>query len=746
MRPTRHTQWVQTVGTRYKAVWRYGMAVVAVAAATGLRLTWHSVVGIYAPYLPYVLALTVVSFFGGRGPGLVAGALSALAVDRVFLAPHHTWALENPAEVWGFWLFAVTAVSIALLVGSLRESLLARARMQQVLLQQSQLINLSHDAVVTLDSERRILKWNKGAEELYGWSEREAAGKVLHRLLRSETPIPIGEIDETLSRVRRWEGEIIQTARDGRQLIVDSRQVLERTEEEGPRRILAISRDITEHKRADEALRTSQRRLEIVLDAANTGAWDFDLTTFETWRSRQHDQIFGYSEPVRHWNYETFLGHVLPEYRENVDLVIQQAAANGSEIQFECRIRRADGALRWISVIGEYHRDAQGRPRRMCGIVQDITARKHMEEDLRHSEEQFRTLANAMPNTCGIAEADGRFFWFNQRWSDYTGLTVAQARGWGWLAAIDQEGSPEWLERWQDSLATGRPFESVLAVRGVDGITRPFLARAVPLHDLDGKVVRWFGTMTDISEQRKIEEALRKAHSEELARATELQAIMDAAPIAMFISRDPECLNIIGNRRAYNLFREPAGVNLSAQAPRTAACRIMRDGEVVPPRELPMQRAAATGQTVYDQELDLVYPDGGHATIVGNAVPLLDDEGRTTGAIGIFLDITARKLMEKAMRKAHSEELARATELQAMMDAAPIAMFISRDPECRNMIGNHRAYEMLRLPPGSNLSKSAPEGEMPPLFGCFSTGAKSRLTNCRSRRRLPPGRRFTNRS
>lgn len=155
-----------------------------------------------------------------------------------------------------------------------------------------------------------------------------------------------------------------------------------------------------------------------------------------------------------------------------------------------------------------------------------------MEEDLRQSEEQFRTLANAIPQLCGMANPDGRFFWSNQRFYDYTALTPEQAEGWGWISALDTEASVAALESWRQSIVSGDAFESVFALRGADGVARPFLARAMPVRDRDGEVSRWFGTMTDISEQRRNEEALRKAHAEQLARATELQTFMDAVPVA----------------------------------------------------------------------------------------------------------------------------------------------------------------------------------------------------------------------
>ena len=402
----------------------------------------------------------------------------------------------------------VSVAPLALLVGSLRESLQARARVEEDLRRYSQVIDLSHDAVVTMDSERRILTWNKGAEELYGWPKEDAVGKVLTQLLKTVAPISLTQIDDILRRDRRWEGELIQTARNGRRLNVDSRKVL--FGNGLPPCILEIGRDITQRKQNDEARRASEGRLEFVLEAAKLGAWDLDVATHAAWRSPQHDAIFGYAALLPEWTDEMFLEHVLPEDRERVAQKLHWAESSGADLQFECRIRRNDGAVRWIWGQGRSKRDKEGRPLRLSGIVQDVTARKKMEEDLRESEDQFRTLANAIPQLCGMANPDGRFFWTNQRWCDYSGRTPEQIEGWGWLSALDLEVSSAALESWRNSIATGEPCESVFAVRGADGVVRPFLGTARPLRDRDGKVVRWFGTMTDISEQRRTEDALRQ--------------------------------------------------------------------------------------------------------------------------------------------------------------------------------------------------------------------------------------------
>ncbi len=146
-------------------------------------------------------------------------------------------------------------------------------------------------------------------------------------------------------------------------------------------------------------------------------------------------------------------------------------------------------------------------------ILRIRAAQKQAEEALRKSEEQFRTLANSIPNLAWWANADGYITWYNRRWYEYTGTTPEQMEGWGWQSVHDPEALPKVLERWQASIATGEPFEMEFPLRGADGIFRAFLTRVLPLKDSAGNVLRWFGTNTDISALKQAEEALRESEN-----------------------------------------------------------------------------------------------------------------------------------------------------------------------------------------------------------------------------------------
>lgn len=129
-------------------------------------------------------------------------------------------------------------------------------------------------------------------------------------------------------------------------------------------------------REANQAVHENEERLKFALEISHTGAWDLDLTDLTAFRSLEHDRIFGYSELLPLWTYEMFLEHVVPEDRALVDATFRQATAELADWSFECRIRRIDGQIRWIWAAGRHRSDASGQPRRMAGIVQDITERK----------------------------------------------------------------------------------------------------------------------------------------------------------------------------------------------------------------------------------------------------------------------------------------------------------------------------------------------------------------------------------
>ncbi len=139
-------------------------------------------------------------------------------------------------------------------------------------------------------------------------------------------------------------------------------------------------------------------------------------------------------------------------------------------------------------------------------VTEAVLARKRIEE----SETQFRTLAETIPHLAWMADERGNVFWYNRRWYDYTGATFDEVKDFGWQKFHDPAVLPQVIESWRNVLASGMPFEMTFPLKSAQGDFRSFLTRVEPVKDNNGRVVRWFGTNTDITAQQQTEQELRR--------------------------------------------------------------------------------------------------------------------------------------------------------------------------------------------------------------------------------------------
>ncbi|QBG48770.1 PAS domain S-box protein [Verrucomicrobia bacterium S94] len=216
------------------------------------------------------------------------------------------------------------------------------------------------------EEELKHIDW---ATELTPPEWLEAERRALAVLVRTGEPV-------------RYEKEYIR--KDGSRVSVSLFTHLSRSVDGIPDYFYAFISDITELKRVREEVLKEKNRLQFALEVSHMGAWDLNLSDLSSHRTKTHDEVFGYKTPVPEWTYEMFLEHVLPEEREEVNRKFQTAITTGEDWSFECRIRRADGKVRWIWAVG---RPAGGNQGLMGGVVQDITERKQTELALKESHD-----------------------------------------------------------------------------------------------------------------------------------------------------------------------------------------------------------------------------------------------------------------------------------------------------------------------------------------------------------------------
>jgi PAS domain S-box-containing protein len=302
--------------------------------------------------------------------------------------------------------------------------------------------------------------------------------------------------------------------KDGSDRWMLTRGVAVRDAEGKPNRFVGIAVDITDRKRAEEALAqerhllvASEKRFRTFVDHAADG---FFLQEQETARvldvNRRACESLGYTR-------DELIGMTPLDFDADVTPALIEGRIrklfSGEMIAFESRHRRKDGTVFPVEIRGKAF--WEGSRGFIVSLVRDMTERKWAEQAVRESEERFRTLAESLPHMVWTCEPDGTPDYLNARHTEFTGLTLDQLRGRDWRLNLHPEDGARVHEMFSRSIVTGARFEAEYRVRRADGAFRWQLGKVLALRDDSGRITKWFGSSMDIDDQKRAQEALREA-------------------------------------------------------------------------------------------------------------------------------------------------------------------------------------------------------------------------------------------
>jgi PAS domain S-box-containing protein len=273
---------------------------------------------------------------------------------------------------------------------------------------------------------------------------------------------------------------------------------------------LAVTHDITERRRAEDAALL----LSAIVDSSGDAIISKDLDGVITSWNKSAKHLFGYTaeEAIG----QTVAKLLIPEDRQEEEPDILARLRNGERVDhFETVRRRKDGSLIDISLTISPVKNTQGIIIGASKIARDITESKRYQERLKESEAKFRQLADAMPQMVWTAQPDGYLDYYNERWYEFTGFNRGARRDASWESILHPEDLQRTRETWYAAVRSGELYN--IEYRFIDRREhrwRWFIGRALPVRNASDKIVKWFGTCTDIDGQKRVEEQLRRANQD----------------------------------------------------------------------------------------------------------------------------------------------------------------------------------------------------------------------------------------
>ena len=281
---------------------------------------------------------------------------------------------------------------------------------------------------------------------------------------------------------------------------------------------LAIVHDITDRKRAEQALRESEERLRLAAEAGRMFAYSWDAATDVIERSGESKEILQIEEGAAGTG-AAVAAMVHPADKKQFEAALSTLAVEKPFLRITYRVIRPDGSVIWLERNSRAYFDDHGRIKRIVGMVVDITERKRAEEAVRESEKRFRLVASTAPVMIWMSGQDRMPTYFNHLWLEFTGQSELELKRSlpGLLHPEDRQKS---IDIYREAFAQRRPFRKECRLRRHDGEYRWMLDIGVPRFNEDGSFAGYIGSCVDITEQKLVEEA-RASMSRRLIEAQE---------------------------------------------------------------------------------------------------------------------------------------------------------------------------------------------------------------------------------
>ncbi len=392
------------------------------------------------------------------------------------------------------------------------------------------LFESSRDGIIFTDMEGQILRTNPYYREMLGYTEEE-----LHALTYQQlTPRRWQEMEAAIVRdqvmTRGYSGEYEKEylCKNGTVFPVSIQVWLIRDGHGRPQGMWGIVRDITERKRAEEALRESEERLRLAQQAGRVGVFDRDLQNNTAVWTPELEELFGVPAGTFEGRPEDWAKRVYPEDLPRLRSFLQEwMQSERTENTWEYRFIRADGQVRWMEGRGRIFRDPSGKPLRMVGTNMDITERKQADKALRESEEKYRTLFDSIDEGFCIIEmvfdadgkpADYRFLEINPAFEKQTGLHEAKGK---LMRTLAPDHEAHWFEIYGKIALTGEPARFTNEARALN---RWYDVYAFRIRTQEGKKVAIL--FNDITARKRTEDQLQETHRR-------LNLHLDTSPLAV---------------------------------------------------------------------------------------------------------------------------------------------------------------------------------------------------------------------